>query len=137
MKGNVGESRTIHTKINQSTDPIADPTPLSLQVSDDGMAGDAGRKHDTLHSRKVSAVERGLEHELRAVDKDGLALAVPVQTLYNVTLDLGEVHGHLQRANDTAVTVDETVLDVAESVEHKHAALVPRAGLEPHSFVCL
>ena len=65
---------------------------------------------------------------LRVVDVDGAGLALAVEAEKLLPDGLGEVQGHVQRADDTRVSVGQEVLRTAEGAAAAAAAATGNGG---------
>mmetsp|Transcript_33211 Transcript_33211/g.93099 ORF Transcript_33211/g.93099 Transcript_33211/m.93099 type:complete len:393 (+) Transcript_33211:382-1560(+) len=108
---------------------------LLLEVRDDGLTDQVGPL-DNVDEGAVAALHEGqLEHALSDVHRHEAHLALPVQAVQGVPAHGGEVDGHVQRADDTAVTIRQAVLDVVQRSVVQNAVLVPRGALDLHRLV--
>eukprot|EP00962_Isochrysis_galbana_P057468 scaffold29832_cov112-Isochrysis_galbana.AAC.7 len=108
---------------------------LLLQVGDDGVARQLRLLDDPDHALKLLLVQRQLELALGHVDQHLAHLALAVQAVDGPARDARNVDGHVQRADDAVVPVDQAVLDVVERRVDKYLVAVPRARLDPDRLV--
>mmetsp|Transcript_11421 Transcript_11421/g.47886 ORF Transcript_11421/g.47886 Transcript_11421/m.47886 type:complete len:872 (-) Transcript_11421:1298-3913(-) len=108
---------------------------LLLQVRDDALPAERAALDHGQNLIVLALDERQLEHVLAGVDLDLAVAPVAVQAVQNVAENLGEVDGHVQRADDPGVAVGQRVLDVVERGVDEHPGVVPGAALNPDGLV--
>ena len=97
---------------------------LLLQVRDDALPAERAALDHGQNLIVLALDERQLEHVLAGVDLDLAVAPVAVQAVQNVAENLGEVDGHVQRADDPGVAVGQRVLDVVERGVDEHPGVV-------------
>ena len=108
---------------------------LLLQVRDDALPAERAALDHGEHLVVLALDERQLEHVLAGVDLDLAVAPVAVQAVQHVAENLGEVDGHVQRADDPGVAVGQRVLDVVERGVDEHPGVVPGAALDADGLV--
>ena len=108
---------------------------LLLQVGDDRLPRELRVADHGQDLVELALDERELEHVLGGVDLELGALAVAVQAVDHVAKHLGDVHGHVEGADDARVSVGEAVLDVVEGGVDEDAVVVPGRRLDPDGLV--
>mmetsp|Transcript_29522 Transcript_29522/g.56731 ORF Transcript_29522/g.56731 Transcript_29522/m.56731 type:complete len:303 (-) Transcript_29522:1577-2485(-) len=111
---------------------------LLLQECDDGLPAQRRASDERKHLVVLAVQKRQLEHVLGCVNLDDAVLAITVQAVHRVPVHLGDVHRHVQRADDAAVAVGEAVLDVVECGVDEYTAVpstVPCTRLDADRFM--
>mmetsp|Transcript_5230 Transcript_5230/g.13007 ORF Transcript_5230/g.13007 Transcript_5230/m.13007 type:complete len:214 (+) Transcript_5230:1784-2425(+) len=106
-----------------------------LQVTDNNVSTQFAVLYPHLHVVELTLLERQLEQVLGAIEPllvHGVLAVYPVKVL---PVGAHDVNGVSQRMDDSAVTVREAILHVAQGAVHQDAVLVPRSALDTDVLV--